>query len=84
MWSSFPHIASLAAGLLSGFQNPFNVSHTTMTKLNYTRLDAYTPYIEFARAAYCDPNKIAGWKCGGLSLLQILRLYALAGLLIVK
>jgi hypothetical protein len=65
----FIPIASLGAGLLSGLQNPFNISHTTVTKLNYTRLDTYTPYIEFARAAYCDPNKIAGWKCGGLSFL---------------
>ncbi|KAN0118544.1 Alpha/Beta hydrolase fold [Russula decolorans] len=64
----FIPIASLGAGLLSGLQNPFNISHTTVTKLNYTRLDTYTPYIEFARAAYCDPNKIAGWKCGGFEV----------------
>jgi len=25
----------------------------------------FVPYIEFARAAYCKPSKIAGWKCGG-------------------
>jgi hypothetical protein len=66
MWLPFTPAASLAAGLLSGFQNPFD---TTVTKLNYTRLDTYTPYIEFARAAYCNSNKIAGWKCGGLSFL---------------
>jgi hypothetical protein len=23
------------------------------------------PYIEFARAAYCEPSKLAGWQCGG-------------------
>jgi len=62
MWIPSPPIASLAAGLLSGFQNTFNISHTT--KLNYTQLEPYTPYVEFARAAYCDPNKVAGWKCG--------------------
>jgi hypothetical protein len=67
MWPPFTPIASLAAGLLSGSQSTFNVSHTTVAKLNYTSLDSYTPYIEFARAAYCDPNKIAGWKCGGSS-----------------
>jgi hypothetical protein len=69
MWLPFSSIASLAAGLLSGSQNTFNISHTTVTKLNSTELDTYTPYIEFARAAYCDSNKIAGWKCGGLSFL---------------
>jgi hypothetical protein len=85
MWSpSFPPIASLAAGLLSVFQHPFNIGHTTVTELNYTRLDTYTPYIDFARAAYCDPNKIAGWKCGGLSFLWILHLYPFAALLIAK
>jgi hypothetical protein len=69
MWFPFSHIASVAAGLLSGSQNTFNIGHTTVTKVNYTHLDTYTPYIEFARAAYCDSNKIAGWKCGGLSFL---------------
>ncbi|KAF8489257.1 Alpha/Beta hydrolase protein [Russula emetica] len=64
MWIPSPPIASLAAGLLSGFQNPFDISHTTVTKLNYTQLDTYTPYIEFARAAYCNSSKIAGWNCG--------------------
>ncbi|KAF8469384.1 alpha/beta-hydrolase [Russula ochroleuca] len=34
-------------------------------RLNHTDLSTFTPYIEFARAAYCDSNKIAGWKCGG-------------------
>ena len=69
MWFPFTPVASLAAGLLSGFQNTFNISHTTVTKLNYTHLDTYTPYIEFARVAYCDPKKVTGWKCGGLSFL---------------
>ena len=65
MWSPFTPIASLAAGLFSGFQHPANTLHGTMTGLNYTDLSRFTPYIEFARAAYCDSNKIAGWKCGG-------------------
>jgi hypothetical protein len=69
MWLPSPHIASLAVGLLSGFQNPFDINHATVTELNYTQLDTYTPYIEFARAAYCDSKKITGWKCGGLSFL---------------
>jgi hypothetical protein len=80
MWSPFTPLASLAAALFSSFQLPFNLSHGAMTRLNYTQLSSFTPYIEFARAAYCDPSKIAGWGCGGLSFL--LHLYALAGLLI--
>jgi hypothetical protein len=51
-----------------------------MTGLNYTDLSTFAPYIEFARAAYCDTSKIPGWKCGGLSFLS--HLYALLGLLI--
>ncbi|KAF8469382.1 Alpha/Beta hydrolase protein [Russula ochroleuca] len=65
MWSPFLPIASLTAGLLSGFQHSFNISHGAVTRLNYTELSTFTPYIEFARAAYCNPIKIApGWKCG--------------------
>ena len=69
MWFSFPHVTSLATGLLGGFQNTFNISLPTVTKLEHVQLDAYTPYIEFARAAYCSPNKVTGWECGGLSFL---------------
>ena len=65
MWSPFPPLASLAAGLLSSSQHSFKTGHGAMSKLNYTELSTFTPYIEFARAAYCDSNKIAGWKCGG-------------------
>jgi len=82
MWSPFTPIASVAAGLLSSFQNPFHPGHSVGNKLNYTQLDIFTPYIEFARAAYCDPDKIAGWKCGGSSFL--LRFYVFSGLLIGK
>ena len=83
MWSPFSVITSLAAGpgLFSVIQNPFNTSHT---ELNHTQLDTYTPYIEFARAAYCNSSKITNWDCGGLSFLYILRLYAFAGLLMMK
>jgi hypothetical protein len=78
MWLPFTPIASVAAGLLSSFQNPFNLGH----KLNYTQLDIFTPHIEFARAAYCDPDKIFGWQCGGSSFL--LRFYVFSDLLIGK
>ena len=29
------------------------------------QFDAFVPYMEFARAAYCKPKKITGWQCGG-------------------
>jgi hypothetical protein len=80
MWSPFTPLASLAAGLFSGFQHPFNTSHDAMLGLNHTDLSTFTPHVEFARAAYCHSNKIAGWKCGGLSF--FLHHDAVAGLLI--
>jgi|SRR6267142_176751 len=65
MWSPFHPIASLAAGLLGNLQQPLNINLDNTTGLTANQFSAFTPYIEFARAAYCDANKIAGWKCGG-------------------
>ena len=59
----------MAAGLWNHFQQPLNASHGVMTVLTSNQIDGFTPYIEFARAAYCDSSKIAGWKCGGKSFL---------------
>jgi len=67
---------------------PFSCDESLVTDLSrlysiqyvciyYATLDTFTPYIEFVRAAYCDPNKIAGWECGGLSFLS--RLMPLPG-----
>src|SRR6266850_7006390 len=55
----------LAAGLLGNLQQPLNINLDNTTGLTANQFSAFTPYIEFARAAYCDANKIAGWKCGG-------------------
>ena len=33
--------------------------------LSPEQFDAFVPYMEFARAAYCKPEKITGWQCGG-------------------
>jgi hypothetical protein len=68
MWFSFPHVASLATGLLSSVQDTFNIGRPSVM-VNYTRLDSYVPYMEFARTAYCDASIVNGWHCGGLSFL---------------
>ncbi|KAI9508341.1 alpha/beta-hydrolase [Russula earlei] len=65
MWLPFHPMFSMAAGLSSSYQQPFNISGGNVTGLADRQLDGFTPYIEFARAAYCNPNKIDGWKCGG-------------------
>ncbi|KAI0003731.1 alpha/beta-hydrolase [Russula compacta] len=64
MWTSFQSVISIAAGLLGNFQQHFNISHTAVTRLTDSQFAAFTPYTEFARAAYCDPSTVAGWKCG--------------------
>jgi len=54
----------MAAGLFHQLQQPFNVSHGDTTVLTSNQIAGFTPYIQFARAAYCDSSKIIGWKCG--------------------
>jgi hypothetical protein len=65
MWSSLHPFLSLAAGIMSNLQEPFNISRGDVTELSGNQFSDFVPYIEFARAAYCTPNKIAGWQCGG-------------------
>jgi len=54
----------MAVGLFGNIQQFFNISHRHTTGLVDTQLIKFTPYIQFARAAYCNSNKIAEWKCG--------------------
>lgn len=37
----------------------------TVTTLSGADISSYTPFTQFARAAYCDPTKIKTWTCGG-------------------
>ncbi|KAI0301186.1 alpha/beta-hydrolase [Multifurca ochricompacta] len=64
MWSPFTPLLSIAAGIIGNFQQPFNTSQGGIVALSNSQFAEFTPYIEFARAAYCAPNKIAGWQCG--------------------
>jgi len=36
-----------------------------VTALSSAELASYTPYTQFARAAYCPTSVLNGWKCGG-------------------
>jgi hypothetical protein len=72
MWSPFAPIAYLVAGLFGNVQQPLHIlngGHSNLTELTPSQFAHFMPYIEFARAAYCDSNKIAGWNCGGKLLL---------------
>jgi hypothetical protein len=67
MRSPFEYIATMAAGLFAGLQQTFDIAsgHGNATELTPSQFAEFTPYIQFARAAYCDPKKITGWNCGG-------------------
>jgi hypothetical protein len=68
MWSPFHPIVSLAAALFGTVQQHFDVtsSHGNLTRLTESQYAEFIPYIQFSRAAYCDPSKIyPEWKCGG-------------------
>ncbi|KAH9959756.1 Alpha/Beta hydrolase protein [Russula dissimulans] len=68
MWSPFHLILSVTTALFGNVQQSFNISHGDVTMLAddpLSPLGGFTPFLQFARAAYCDPDKIVGWKCGG-------------------
>ncbi|EIM81619.1 alpha/beta-hydrolase [Stereum hirsutum FP-91666 SS1] len=41
-----------------------DISSRSVTTLTSSQLSAFTPFTQFARAAYCDPSVITGWTCG--------------------
>jgi len=65
MWSPFHPLLSFAAGIVGDFQHSFNTTHSAVTTLSNDQFAEFIAYIEFARAAYCTPTKVASWKCGG-------------------
>ena len=65
----------LAAGVLGGLRHALNVHRSNLTQLTSNQFAEFVPFIEFARTAYCPPNKIercgspgvgAGTQAGGL------------------
>ncbi|KAH8994385.1 alpha/beta-hydrolase [Lactarius hatsudake] len=64
MWTLFNPLFSVAAGIASHFQQPFNISQGGVTTLTSSQYAEFAPYVQFARAAYCPSHKIVGWKCG--------------------
>lgn len=47
-----------------------------VTSLSVNQLSTIVPFTQFARAAYCPPEKIQGWQCGGMQLFFMLQLLA--------
>ena len=42
-----------------------DLAPSVVTALSSTEISSYTPFTQFARAAYCDPTKLKTWTCGG-------------------
>jgi hypothetical protein len=41
-----------------------SVRPRSVTTLSSSDVNAFTPYTQFARAAYCDPSITNDWSCG--------------------
>ena len=42
-----------------------DLAPNVVTALSSAEISSYTPFTQFARAAYCDPPKVKTWTCGG-------------------
>ena len=62
----------LAAAAFGGLWNGSIFHRSNVTQLSSNQFSEFVPFIEFARAAYCPPTKIEGWRCGGQFSLTIL------------
>jgi len=63
LYGSFTLLLTLLAGVRAG-PIPRNVAERRATALSSVQLSGLAPFTQFARAAYCEPQKIQGWKCG--------------------
>jgi len=56
----------LALGFISvGLASPAHRNvRRAATALSVNQVNAFTPYTQFARAAYCDPSATSNWSCG--------------------
>jgi hypothetical protein len=43
---------------------PVALEARATSQLSVAQINGYAPYTQLARAAYCSPAKITGWKCG--------------------
>ncbi|KAI0046535.1 alpha/beta-hydrolase [Auriscalpium vulgare] len=73
MWSSVLRLATVATLSTAAVAFPAPapepaavtvVERAGVTTLTVAQLAAFTPFTQFARAAYCAPSKIQGWNCG--------------------
>ena len=44
-----------------------NIETRAVNIVSATDISTFTPFTQFARAAYCQPSKIKNWSCGGES-----------------
>lgn len=58
---------SLLSGVRAGpFPRHLTVRQVdTVTALSTTQISDLAPFTQFARAAYCPPDEVLNWTCGG-------------------
>ncbi|KAI9466824.1 hypothetical protein BJY52DRAFT_21561 [Lactarius psammicola] len=50
--------------MFGGLRQGSNVCRSDLILLSSNQFVEFVPFIEFARAAYCAPTKMEGWRCG--------------------
>jgi hypothetical protein len=55
--------AVLSALFTTAFASP-SLKPRSVSVLSDSAVNAFTPYTQFARAAYCNPSTTADWSCG--------------------
>lgn len=70
--AAMPMPESAAVGSFAAEPTDVRISGVTtqsaeaVTVLSSAQLSAFSPYTQFARAAYCPSSKLTNWNCGGM------------------
>ncbi|KZS94077.1 alpha beta-hydrolase [Sistotremastrum niveocremeum HHB9708] len=64
MWTTILFSLLSVASVQATPVSPIAHQSRSVTTLSSSQISTYTPYAQFARAAYCNPLLTAGWFCG--------------------
>ena len=67
--------ATLFASIVNGLVNilPSKRESSGITTLSSTEISYFKPFALFASVAYCKPETISDWSCGGMSAILSLQ-----------
>lgn len=68
MWTFITFV--LLVSLVGTLGAPAILESRSITPLSIDQLSAFSPYTQFARAAYCSTASLKTWSCGGKSNLR--------------